>query len=205
MNDQRGPLTDEKCTIAYGKSSATMAVCIAEHQTYTCYGPVSGTARQVLPLISPAPGSNGNSSTPPQTPSGGSEAPPSSSGATTDNSKNLEQNQLVPRKVGPQQASRPLRQAGNDEILSILNLNPALPTPNGSSIQAYRSVLVAVLLTSGVFATEDVKECERYERANSTTASCNDVPGSVCTGGCTGYVTATNVPPAPKLMIKEPR
>ncbi|KAH9448162.1 hypothetical protein Pst134EB_022146 [Puccinia striiformis f. sp. tritici] len=61
------------------------------------------------------------------------------------------------------------------------------------------SVLVAVLLTSGVFATEDVKECERYERANSTTASCNDVPGSVCTGGCTGYVTATKCTTSTKI------
>ncbi|KAI9617721.1 hypothetical protein H4Q26_013029 [Puccinia striiformis f. sp. tritici PST-130] len=57
------------------------------------------------------------------------------------------------------------------------------------------SVLVAVLLTSGVFATEDVKECERYERANSTTASCNDVPGSVCTG----YVTATKCTTSTKI------
>ncbi|POW02454.1 hypothetical protein PSTT_11805 [Puccinia striiformis] len=71
--------------------------------------------------------------------------------------------------------------------------------PMALQFKPIASVLVAVLLTSGVFATEDVKECERYERANSTTASCNDVPGSVCTGGCTGYVTATKCTTSTKI------
>ncbi|EFP86512.1 uncharacterized protein PGTG_12468 [Puccinia graminis f. sp. tritici CRL 75-36-700-3] len=45
MNDQRPPLTSEKCTVSYGKSSATMALCITPHQTFTCYGPTTGKAR----------------------------------------------------------------------------------------------------------------------------------------------------------------
>ncbi|KAA1096686.1 hypothetical protein PGT21_025096 [Puccinia graminis f. sp. tritici] len=55
------------------------------------------------------------------------------------------------------------------------------------------SLLVAVLFSSGVFAKDEVhdQECEMYTNANSTSATCNEVSGMVCTGGCTGYVTAT--------------
>ena len=43
-NDLRPPLTTEQCTIGYGKSSATMAICINEYASFTCYGPARGKA-----------------------------------------------------------------------------------------------------------------------------------------------------------------
>ncbi|OAV98452.1 hypothetical protein PTTG_05518 [Puccinia triticina 1-1 BBBD Race 1] len=45
INVQEPPLTTEKCTVSYGRSSATMAVCLTEHQSFTCYGSPSGKAR----------------------------------------------------------------------------------------------------------------------------------------------------------------
>ncbi|KAH9457380.1 hypothetical protein MJO29_011442 [Puccinia striiformis f. sp. tritici] len=41
-NDLQPPLTTEMCSIGYGRSSATMAICINESASFTCYGPASG-------------------------------------------------------------------------------------------------------------------------------------------------------------------
>ncbi|EFP86505.2 hypothetical protein PGT21_027176 [Puccinia graminis f. sp. tritici] len=43
-NDMKPPLTTEKCKLGYGKSSATMAICINEDASFTCYGPATGKA-----------------------------------------------------------------------------------------------------------------------------------------------------------------
>ncbi|KAA1113279.1 hypothetical protein PGT21_027115 [Puccinia graminis f. sp. tritici] len=68
------------------------------------------------------------------------------------------------------------------------------------------SLLVAVLFSSGVFAKDEVhdQECEMYTNANSTSATCNEVSGMVCTGGCTGYVTATKCTTSQEMNDPKP-
>ncbi|OAV98465.1 hypothetical protein PTTG_08526 [Puccinia triticina 1-1 BBBD Race 1] len=45
MDDPKPPLTTEKCTVSYGRSSATMSICVAENRSFICYGRPTGRAR----------------------------------------------------------------------------------------------------------------------------------------------------------------
>lgn len=68
--------------------------------------------------------------------------------------------------------------------------------------------VVALLLSSAQHnvlgqASTDVRDCQDYTGANTTSATCNDQPGIVCTGGCTGFVTATNCTRSQKINVLE--
>ncbi|KNZ58835.1 hypothetical protein VP01_1851g3 [Puccinia sorghi] len=74
FGDQTGPLTTEKCTVSFGPTSATATICINEKRSFTCYGPVTGTANckgctqssgstDKPPNNPPVGGSSGNNST----------------------------------------------------------------------------------------------------------------------------------------------
>ncbi|KAH9442580.1 hypothetical protein Pst134EA_031802 [Puccinia striiformis f. sp. tritici] len=100
-NDLQPPLTTEMCSIGYGRSSATMAICINESASFTCYGPASGKV-ECKGCFNPNQ-QNPNSAVTPNTPgspnNGGNpnNAPPNSGS----NSKGGSNSAPVDNKNGP--------------------------------------------------------------------------------------------------------
>lgn len=66
---------------------------------------------------------------------------------------------------------------------------------SGSQLAVSLLVATACGLHEGVSADPAPKQCYYYTAANTTAATCDEMPNYVCSGGCTSFVTAEGCQP----------